>query len=77
MKNMARDQSKNRKWTRTTPDTYMLSARIPYDVVEKLRAFVEYSGASVTDVVVRSLRAYLKEHSPMDVIEEGGAAAED
>lgn len=77
MKQMARDQSKARKWTRTTPDTYMLSARIPYSVVEKLRAYVEYSGLSVTDVVVRSLREYLKTHSPMDAIEEGGAAAED
>lgn len=74
MKQMARDQSKARRWSRTTPDTYMLSARIPYDVVEKLRAYVEYTGATVTDVVVRALKAYLKTHSPM---EEGGAAAED
>lgn len=72
MKSNARDQSKNRKWSRTTPYTYMLSARIPSELTDQLRAYVEYTGASTTDVVCRALREYLKQHTPMEQLQEGG-----
>lgn len=72
MRSKARDQSKRRKWSRTTPDTYMLSARIPLDLTNKLRQYVEYTGDSITDVVVVALYQYLKEHSPMERGQEGG-----
>lgn len=74
MRSQARDQSKRRKWTRSTPDTYMLSARIPIEITEKLRQYVEYTGDSITDVVVVALHQYLKEHSPMEHGQEGGRA---
>lgn len=73
MSNLSRDQSKNRKWSRTTPYTYMLSARIPLELADALRRFVDYTGASVTDVVCRALREYLKQHSPMEQLQEGGS----
>lgn len=73
MKSNARDQSKNRKWSRTTPYTYMLSARIPFPLADHLREYVEYTGASTTDVVCRALREYLKQHSPMEQLQEGGS----
>lgn len=66
MRSQARDQSKRRRWTRTTQDTYMLSARIPRDITDKLRQYVEYTGDSITDVVVVALHQYLNEHSPME-----------
>ena len=68
MSSLSRDQSKNRKWNRTTPYTYMLSARIPLSLMEQLRSFVDRTGASTTDVVVRALRRYLEEQ------QEGGLA---
>lgn len=74
MKSMVRDQSKNRKWTRTTPYTYMLTVRIPISLMEQLRTFVDYSGASITDVTCRALRDYLKQHSPMEQLQGGGKA---
>lgn len=73
MSNLSRDQSKNRKWSRTTPYTYMLSARIPLDLADALRSFVDYTGVSVTDVVCKALREYLKQHSPMEHLQEGGS----
>ena len=75
MRSQARDQSARRKWSRTTPDTYMLSARVPLDLRDKLREYVDYTGYSITDVVVASLRDYLKSRSPMDCLEEGGKEA--
>lgn len=72
MRSNARDQSARRRWTRTTADTYMLSARIPNDICDKLRSYVEYTGYSITDVVVAALGAYLKDNSPMEAGKEGG-----
>ena len=51
----------------------MLSARIPIELADALRRFVDYTGASVTDVVCRALREYLKQHSPMEQLQEGGS----
>ena len=44
------------------PYTYMLTVRIPVSLMEQLRAFVDYSGASITDVTCRALRDYLIPH---------------
>lgn len=71
MRSKATDQSKRRKWSRTTCDTYMLSARIPNDLTNRLRHYVEYTGDSVTDVVVVALHQYLKDHSPLERGQEG------
>ena len=73
VKSLARDQSKNRKWTRTTPYTCMLSARVPIELSDQLRGFVDYTGATTTDVICRALREYLKQHSPMEQLQEGGS----
>ena len=71
MRSQARDQSKRRKWTRTTQDTYMLSARIPRELTDKLRLYVDYTGDSITDVVVVALHQYLQDHSPMEHGQKG------
>lgn len=71
MRSQARDQSKRRKWKRTTQDTYMLSARIPREITDKLRQYVEYTGDSITDVVVVALHQYLQDHSPMEHGQKG------
>lgn len=74
MKSKARDQSLRRKWTRTTADTYMLSARIPKDLTDKLRQYVEYTGDSITGIVVMALQQYFTEHSPMEHGQKGECA---
>ena len=74
MRSQARAQSKRRKWTRSPPDTYMLSARIPLDLTGKRRQYVEYTGYSITDVLVAALRQFLKEHSPMEQVQKGDCA---
>lgn len=66
MRSMARDMSGKRTWTRQNPYTTMISARVPNSLVERLRAYVDYTGDSISDVVVCGLDLYLKEHSPMD-----------
>lgn len=56
----ARDQSMNRRWTRTTPYTYMLSARIPIEIADRLRAVVDSTARSTTEVVIEALTEYLE-----------------
>lgn len=72
MANSARKTPTPRTWTATTNSTYMLTARLPLDLMAKLRTYTEYTGWTITEVVVAALKAFLKEHSPMDAIEEGG-----
>ena len=73
MKTRARDQSARRRWSRTTTDTYMMSTRVPLDQMAELRRYVEYTGRSITDVVLSALSEYLSNHSPMeDTMEQEG-----
>lgn len=74
MKSNARDQSARRRWSRTSCDSYMMSVRVPFDQMDELRLYVEYTGHSITDVVLSALSEYLSNHSPMeDTMErEGG-----
>lgn len=73
MKTRARDQSARRRWSRTTCDSYMMSVRVPLDQMDELRRYVEYTGHSITDVVLSALTEYLANHSPMeDAMEQEG-----
>ena len=66
MRSMARDMTEKRKWTRQTPYTTMINARVPNWLAEKLRAYVEYTGDTITDFVVVALDEALKKYSPME-----------
>ena len=61
-----------RKWTRQTKYTVMLNARVPVDLAERLRRYVEYTGATITDTVIHALEDYLRTHSPLDLQAEKG-----
>ena len=74
MKPQARKTPTPRAWSATSNGTYMLTARIPLDLMARLRAYVEYTGKTNTDTVEAALKEYLKNHSPLEQLEEGGAA---
>ena len=48
-----------RTWSRTTNDTYMIGARIPLRLRDQLRAHVEATGQTITEVVIAALNDYL------------------
>lgn len=50
-----------RTWSRTTNDTYMLGARIPLPLCARLRAYVEATGKTITEVTIQALTDYLNE----------------
>lgn len=50
-----------RTWSRTTNDTYMIGARIPLRLRDRLRAYVEESGQTITEVVIAALSDFLKQ----------------
>ena len=66
MRSMARDMTERRKWSRQTPYTTMINARVPNWLADKLRAYVEYTGDTITDFVVVALDEALKKYSPME-----------
>lgn len=66
MRAMARDQSAKRKWSRQNAYTTMISARIPNSLAGKLRAYVDHTGDSVSDVIVWGIDTYLAEHSALE-----------
>ena len=66
MRSMARDQSSKRKWSRQTPYTCMMSARVPTWLADKVRRFVDKTGGSVSDVIVVALDEWIKRNSPYE-----------
>lgn len=50
-----------RTWSRTTNDTYMIGARIPLPLRDRLRAHVEATGKTITEVTIQALTDYLNE----------------
>lgn len=66
MRSQARDQSHKRKWSRQTPYTCMMSARVPTWLADKVREYVDYTGNSVSDVIVIALDQYMRRMSPME-----------
>jgi len=72
MSNSARKTPTPRTWSATTNSTYMLTARLPLSLMEQLRRHVNYTGWTITETVVAALKEYLKKHTPMDIVEEGG-----
>lgn len=66
MRSMARDQSKKRTWSRQTPYTCMMSARVPTWLADKVRDYVDYTGNSVSDVIVVALDQYMRRMTPLD-----------
>lgn len=73
MKSHGHDQSKNRRWSRTTCNTYMLSVRMPYDLAMKLKQYVDYTGESASGTANKAIAQYLEQHSPMERLQEGGS----
>ena len=66
LRSMARDMTERRKWSRQTPYTTMINARVPNWLADKLRAYVEYTGDTITDFVVVALDEALKKYSPLE-----------
>lgn len=56
----SRDQSKKRKWTRHTPTSIMMSIRVPVDLADWLREFVDSHGESASACMVEGLRMFRK-----------------
>lgn len=61
MKNRARNNPTERTWTNETAFTSRICARIPIEQKERLKAYVEDTMLTTTDVVVAALENYLKE----------------
>ena len=56
----ARDQSKNRKWSRARDNgSYMFSVRIPEPLLTEFREFCETNHQSPTQVMRSALRVYM------------------
>ena len=49
-----------RKWTRETPYTTMIGARIDNQIADTLHRYVDDQHCTITDVVERALRRYLR-----------------
>ena len=60
MASRARKTPTPRRWTEETAFTKRIAARIPLDLNERLKAYVEPSMLTVTDVVIAALDEYLK-----------------
>lgn len=58
MKAHARKNPTPRTWRRTTSGSVMISARLPVDLANKLRAYVDDTSATTTDVVIAALNLY-------------------
>lgn len=71
---MARDMSSRRKWSRTTPYTVMVSARVPIPVADRLREYVESTKMSRSDIVINAIKEYLdkQERAQKRLIRKGG-----
>ena len=60
MKSQARKTPTPRAWSATSNGTYMLTARIPLDLMDRLRRYVDATMYTVTDVVIKALEEYLE-----------------
>ena len=60
MASRARKNPTPRRWTEETAFTKRIAARIPLDLNERLKAYVEPTMLTVTDVVIAALDEYLK-----------------
>lgn len=60
MASRARHTPTPRRWTEETAFTKRIAARIPLDLNERLKSYVEPSMLTVTDVVIAALDEYLK-----------------
>ena len=59
MKQRARKDVTERTWSITTNDTYMLHARVPLDLMDRLRVYVNSTMMNITDTVIAALEEYL------------------
>ena len=60
MASRARKNPTARVWTEETAFTKRIAARIPLDLMDRLRAYVDGTAMTVTDVVIGALREYLE-----------------
>jgi NRPS condensation-like uncharacterized protein len=59
MASRARKNTTPRAWTEETPFTKRIAARIPLDLNDRLKAYVEGSMYTITDVVIEALKEHL------------------
>lgn len=60
MKQKARKNVRERTWAIQTSDTYMLHARVPHELRDRLKAYIEASGKTITDTVIEALEEHLE-----------------
>ena len=61
MKQRARKEPTQRTWTVQTNDTYMITARLPLDLRDRLRSYVNSTMMTNTETVISALDQYLQE----------------
>ena len=61
MKSKARKNNTERVWTIRTEGSYMIHARAPHLLRDRLKRYVDATGCTITDVIINSLEKYLKE----------------
>lgn len=59
MASRARKTPTPRMWTEETAFTKRIAARIPLDLMDRLRRYVDVTMYTVTDVVIKALEEYL------------------
>lgn len=61
MKQRARKETPERTWTIRTEGTYMIHARVPHELRDRLKAYVDATAYTITDTMIAALEKYLKE----------------
>lgn len=60
MKQRARKETPERVWTIRTEGTYMIHARAPHELRDRLKSYVDATMYTITDTVIAALEEYLE-----------------
>ena len=61
MKLKARKNVTERTWTIRTEGSYMIHARVPHQLRDRLKSYVDATAYTITDTIIAALEKYLKE----------------
>ena len=66
-------ETKRREWHAQTAYTRMVSARPPIELADRLKAYCDQHGATMTDVVQSAVSQYLDDADVQDELSRGGS----
>ena len=66
-------ETKRREWHAQTAYTRMVSARLPIELADRLKAYCDQHGATMTDVVQLAVSQYLDDADAQDELSRGGS----